>query len=297
MSIPSLMQKIPASYLKPAVHEGRLEEVTYETWDSLTYFRHQKRIHKRAIVYIPYGYDSYKKYSIVYISYGGWSDETTVLGTSSDPHPLKYAIDHAIEDGLMYPFITVALTYNNLSNKDSWNYELAIKLTDNFHNELVNDLMPSVESRYSTYAETIDYEGFESSRDQRAFAGFSMGSVNTWRTFEYCLDLFHYFIPMSGNLTNDGEAMADIVRKSKWNWNDFFILSASGKKDFARSALVSQIQAMASVKDHTFRYADNEEDGNLFYREWDQGTHGPEASDMYTWNNLLWITRRMEMRK
>lgn len=41
-----------------------------------------------------------------------------------------------------------------------------------------------------------------------------MGSVNTWRTFEYCLDYFRYFLPMSGSLTTDGEYMADIVRTS-----------------------------------------------------------------------------------
>lgn len=297
MRIPSLMQEIPASHKQPALQQGRLEEVNYDTWDSLTYFSHTRRIHKRAIVYVPYGYDPNQKYNIVYISHGGWSNETTVLGTDSDPHPLKHAIDHAIEDGLMDPFIAVALTYNNRSDHDSWDYELAIELTDNFHNELVNDLMPAIEGRYSTYAQSTDYAGFKDSRDHRAFAGFSMGSVNTWRTFEYCLDLFHYFMPMSGNLTNDGEAMADIVRNSKWNWNDFFILSASGTKDFARNALVSQIYAMASVKDHTFRYSDEEDKGNLFYREWNKGTHGPEASDMYTWNNLLWITKRMEMRK
>lgn len=297
MRIPSFMKEISASYKQSAVHAGRLEEVDYETWDSLTYDSHVKRIHKRAIVYVPYGYDAHQKYNIVYISHGGWSDETTVLGTDSDPHPLKYAFDHSIEDGLMAPFIAVAFTYNNRSNHDSWDYELAIQLTDHFHNELVNDLMPVVESRYSTYAQGTDYDDFMNSRDHRAFAGFSMGSVNTWRTFEYCLDLFHYFMPMSGNLTGDGEAMADIVRNSKWKWNDFFILSASGTKDFARNALVYQIEAMASLKDHTFRYADAEENGNLFYREWNKGTHGPEASDMYTWNNLLWVTKRMEMQK
>lgn len=295
--IPAEMEKIPDSYRKQAEHQGRLERLDYETWESFTYSEHQRKIRKTAWVYLPYGYDPALKYNIVYLSHGGWSDETTVLGTDRESHPLKNYMDHAIEDGLMTPVIVVALTYNNTSDHDSWDYELAIQLTDHYHNELIHDLIPAVEGKYSTYAETTDLHGLMKSRDHRAFGGFSMGSVNTWRTFQYCLDAFRYFMPMSGNLTEDGEFMADIVRNSERNWNDFFILSSSGSKDFARNAFVSQIHHMAAVPDHTFRYADNEQTGNLFYREWPGGTHGPECSDLYTWNNLLWISKRMEMRK
>ena len=82
-----------------------------------------------------------------------------------------------------------------------------MKLTDQFHNELVNDIVPAVESKYSTYAEDVTHEAIVASRDHRGFGGFSMDSVNTWCTFRYALDCFRYFIPMSGNYgTNDGIA-------------------------------------------------------------------------------------------
>lgn len=53
------------------------------------------------------------------------------------------------------------------------------------HNELLNDLIPAVESRYSTYAEDTTPVGIAASRDHRGFGGFSMGSVNMWCTFRY----------------------------------------------------------------------------------------------------------------
>lgn len=70
------------------------------------------------------------------------------------------------------------------------------------------DLIPAVEGTYSSYAEDTTSEGLQASRDYRAFAGFSMGCVATWRTFQYCLDYFRYFMPSSGNLTSDGNYMA-----------------------------------------------------------------------------------------
>ena len=75
------------------------------------------------------------------------------MGTDEEPHTFKYVIDHAIQDGKIQPLIIVLPTYNNTSGNDSGDYGLALKLTDQFHNELVNDLIPAVEGRYSTYAE------------------------------------------------------------------------------------------------------------------------------------------------
>lgn len=102
------------------------------------------------------------------------------------------------------------------------------------------------------------------SRDHRAFCGFSMGSVTTWHTFEYCLDYFRYFMPSSGSLTTDGDYMASIVRESGHDWDDFFIFAASGTEDFAYSSFRRQIQAMEDVED-VFRTADNEAEGNLWF--------------------------------
>ena len=224
--------------------------------------------------------------NVFYLSHGGWSNETTIMGTDEEPHPFKYVIDHAIQDGKIQQLIIVLPTYNNTSPSDSGDYGLALKLTDQFHNELLNDLIPAVESRYSTYAEDTTPAGIAASRDHRGFGGFSMGSVNTWCTFRYCLDYFRYFMPMSGSYTTDGEYMAELVRESGHTWDDFFIFSASGTDDFAYSAFKRQIMAMGDVEDGTFRFADNEADGNLAFLEREGYTHNGTASDEYTYNGL-----------
>ena len=149
---------------------------------------------------------------------------------------LKHVIDHAIQDGRMQPMIIVCPTYNNTSPEDSSSYSLAFRLTDNYHNELVNDLIPAVEGRYSSYAEDTSPEGVAASRMHRGFGGFSMGSVATWHIFQYCLDDFYYFMPMSGSFTTDGDFMSQIVTESGYGPEDFFIYAMSGTDDFAYSA-------------------------------------------------------------
>ena len=108
------------------------------------------------------------------------------MGTDNRPTIFKNIIDTSIEKNEIKPLIIVLLTYYNTSNKDSWDFNLAIELTDRYHNELVNDLIPAVESKYSTYAEDTTLNGIKKSRNHRCFGGFSMGSVNTWCTFRYC---------------------------------------------------------------------------------------------------------------
>ena len=115
---------------------------------------------KTAWVYLPYGYSAEQKYNVMYLSHGGWSDETTLMGTPEAPHAFKHIMDHAIEDGKIQPLIIVLPTYNNTSPSDSGSYSLALRLVDNFHNELLNDLIPAVESKYSTFVESTDFSVF-----------------------------------------------------------------------------------------------------------------------------------------
>lgn len=286
---PPELEEIPAAYLEPAVRQGTLEKLEYSTWDSFTYEEHAQSLTKTAWVYLPYGYTEEKEYNIFYLSHGGWSNETTLLGTDTEPHEFKHIVDHAIEDRKIQPLILVALTYNNLNSDDAWDYGRSLQLTDNFHRELVNDLIPAVEGKYSTFATDTTAAGLAASRDHRGFGGFSMGSVNTWHTFEYCLAYFRYFMPSSGSLTTDGEYMADIVRNSGYGSGDFFIWTASGTEDFAYHEFRSQIEAMAAVSDGTFKLADSEADGNLSFKVRDGGVHDGYYANEYTYNGLLFF--------
>lgn len=286
---PKELAQIPNEYFTESGQQGTLEDLYYDTYESMTYATHEKRLNKHAVVYLPYGYTEDKEYNVYYLMHGGWSNETNYLGTPKQPHELKNILDHAIEDGIIQPMIVVCPTYNNESESDSSDYSLALELTDNYHNELVGDLIPAVEGRYSTFASETTEEGIRLSRSHRAFGGFSMGSVATWRTFQYCLDYFRYFMPSSGSLIVDGEYMASFVRDSGYEWDEFFIFAASGTDDFAYAAFKSQIEAMADVKDGTFRIADNEQEGNLYFLEQEGGTHSNEYALEYIYNGMCFL--------
>lgn len=185
--IPDVPYQIPADYYAAASKQGTLERLEYTTYESFSYEERTRQLTKTAYVYLPYGYSEDRQYNVFYLMHGGWANETTYLGTPENPNVFKNVADHAIQDGRMEPVIIVCPTYNNENPNDSDDYGLALRLTDNYHNELLNDLIPAVEGKYSTYAAGTSPEELERSRDHRAFCGFSMGSVTTWHTFEYCL--------------------------------------------------------------------------------------------------------------
>lgn len=285
-TVPDELEYIPDGYENPATQQGTLNKLTYDTWESFSYEQKSNKITKEAWVYLPYGYTDEEEYNVFYLSHGGWSNETTLMGTDDNPKSFKNVIDNAIQDGNIKPLIIVLPTYNNTSENDSSDYSLAIQLTNQFHNELVNDLIPAVESKYSTYAKDTTPQGLKESRDHRGFGGFSMGSVNTWNTFRYCLDYFRYFMPMSGSYTTDGEYMADLVRQQGYSSHDFFIFAASGTDDFAYSAFKAQIMAMANNSGGMFKLAKNESEGNMSFLEREGYKHDAKATDEYTYNGL-----------
>lgn len=288
-NIPDELAQIPEEYFGAASEQGRVERLEYQTWESMSYEERTTQLTKTAYVYLPYGYSGERQYNVLYLMHGGWSNETTYLGTPENPHELKNVIDNAIQDGKMAPVIVVCPTYNNTSPEDSADYSLVLRLTDNYHNELINDLIPAVEGKYSTYAEGTSLQALTESRAHRAFAGFSMGSVTTWHTFQYCTDYFRYFLPSSGNLTNDGAYMEQLVTDAGYGSDDFFIYAMSGTEDFAYGSFTSQIQAMLNAPGGIFMEAENENDGNLAYRVQEGNAHDGNAALQYIYNGLIWL--------
>ncbi len=287
--IPQELAPIPSAYTAEAEERGTLVELYYDTYESFSYETKTQPLEKRAIVYLPYGYSEERQYNVVYMMHGGWSNETTSLGTPDRPSAFKNVIDNAIQNGAFAPLILVCPTYNNTNEngRDSDNYSLALQLTRNYHNELVNDLIPAVEGQYSTFAESADPEDLIAARGHRAFMGFSMGSVTTWRVFEYCLDYFRYFFPSSGAVTSSGEFMDNIVKRSGYGDKDFFIWGMSGTDDFAYSQFSAQMNAMFDAEH--FKKADNEEEGNIAYTVKEGYSHNAQAQQEYFYNALCWV--------
>ncbi len=131
-------------------------------------------------VYLPYGYDENgtERYNIIYFLHGTNETQDSLIGDEK----VKNAIDNMIEVGVVAPFIMVCPTYY-------YDYETrAIDMAAFSQKEMRNDIMPAVESKYRTYAETTDDAGFIASRDHRAFCGFSRGCYACWHQFFNSLD-------------------------------------------------------------------------------------------------------------
>ena len=284
-TLPEELAVVPQEYSSPADRQGTLADLSYDTWESMSYEQKSQKLTKRAIVYLPPGYNADMRYNVFYLMHGGWGNETATLGTPGNPSAFKNVLDHAIADGEITPVIVVCPTYNNTSPQDSANFGLALTLNQNYHQELLNDLLPAVETTYSTYAEDVSRQGLMASRDHRGFGGFSMGAVATWRTFQNALDYFRYFLPMSCGTSLDAERI--FAAAQGHDRADYFVWVITGSQDFARSYDEDRVELMRHSP--FFVEAGTEQGGNFAFRLKDGYSHDGRAATEYTYNGLRWF--------
>lgn len=244
----------PFSYALPLAKEkGMIEEIKY---DINLYTTEGKKtdtiIHKRAKIYLPYGYNKEenkdKKYDILYLSHGATYDENHFFNTSLSKY--KSFFDKMIEEKKIRPMIVVTpCLYTKdkaIDNaKDS-------NLTTRFQFELRNILIPLIEAKYRTYASDTTPIELEKSRTHRSFAGYSMGSITTLSVFEYNLDYFSKFIPMSAGFSS-ADRLVDALEdrfNNKFTKDDFKIAMAAGGRDFAYNGVVKQYEDMHSYNEY-----------------------------------------------
>jgi hypothetical protein len=251
----------------------------------MSYEQKTQKLTKRAIIYLPYGYTEDVKYNTFYLMHGGWGNETATLGSPGSPSAFKNVLDNAIAAGEIKPLIIVCPTYNNTSPQDSASFGLALTLNQNYHHELLNDLIPAVEATYSTYADDVSLKGLAASRDHRGFGGFSMGAVATWRTFQNGLDYFRYFLPMSCGTGLDAENIFAAAQGR--DRADYFVWIITGSEDFAQPYDEDRVDLMRDSP--FFTEADTEQDGNFAFRLKDGYSHGGPAATEYTYNGLRWF--------
>jgi len=280
---------IPKAYLKPAAHRGTVVKLDYQTGSNNG---GNEKLSKYAYVYLPYGYDKSKKYDIIYCLHGGGGEIEVYFGTDGQPADIRLTLDSMIANHDIPPVIAVSPTYYS----DRRNHDLSMAVSEIEHfckDELVHDLIPAVESRYSTYAETVDKEGLKASRNHRAYTGYSMGALSTWYTFINCLDYFRYFMPMSGDCWIDGvsdaQGAANLLehafKNSGYHREDFFIYAVTGDKDIAYERMRAQLEAMKSCPSFQFAAEDSQE-GNICFRVESDAVHNYIYMPLYFYNAL-----------
>lgn len=242
--------EVPAGYsLKPDQIHGRLDTITYQT---RAYEDDDRVLAKKAHVYVPAGYDSKKKYPILYLLHGG--------GETEDYWMIKYPetlwmVDRLITEGKVEPLLIVTPT---LYPRDKQvGFAESRPLPYRFHHELRNDLIPAVERAYSTYAcGDVSEEKLQATRSQRAFAGLSMGSMTTYESaFLKCLDLFAWFGPYSGCAGPNGdteaaaERYASMLKELGEKYPVSYMLCCNGTTDIAHDEHVNTMKALLAKTD------------------------------------------------
>ena len=246
---------VPSEFFQAASQQGMVEVLWYDSKDYTSSARPATR--KPAYVYLPYGYDPTQKYDIIYLLHGWTGVAEQYFGLSSWPQ-MKNLFDNLIQRALTKPFIAVSPTWDKDNQSKGWGestQEAAV-----FSQEYVNDLIPAVETHYSTYLESPTEAGILASRQHRAIGGFSLGSITTWYIFEQAFPYSKWYLPMSGDNWNQGmyggqyypdetaQFLADLVNKSPYR-DDFYVWYACGSEDVRLPQSHNQALAMAKLTD------------------------------------------------
>lgn len=275
---------VPDEYRMESDKSGKIETLNYSV-KNIEDGLDAKKLH----VYLPYGYDpadKNKKYNVLYLMHGGGENEDLIFGGPGQNRELKKIIDNMIARGDIDPLIVVTPTVNGGKN------DVAL-----FHEELVADIIPLVETKYKTHTKSGSKADIKASREHRAFGGFSMGSVTTWYTFIHALDYVKYYIPLSGDSwiieqgggssqsAKTAQYLADVVKKSGYTPKDYYIFSATGDLDIAYPNLKPQVDAMKKI-DNVFIYSSDVEKGNFYFLNVKGGTHHWSWQNQYIYNIL-----------
>ena len=151
----ALPNHAPADFIqvRPDIPKGRLETITY--------YSKSIGVDRKAVVYIPPDYSPNRKYPVLYLMHGIGGNEThwTTLCAADK------VLDNLIADKKAVPMIIVMPNGRATAKPPSSNFMSDFDYYADFEPDLLQDLMPYVESHYSVAAD----------RDHRAIAGLSMG--------------------------------------------------------------------------------------------------------------------------
>jgi enterochelin esterase-like enzyme len=132
--------------------------------DSITYPSKTIGVSRKALVYTPPGYSKKEKYPVLYLLHGIGGDEKEWLNGGQP----QVILDNLYAAGKLVPMVVVMPNgramkddrpVGNIMDKDK------VEAFATFEKDLLNDLIPYVQSKFSVYKD----------REHRAIAGLSMG--------------------------------------------------------------------------------------------------------------------------
>lgn len=186
-------------------------------------------------------------------------------------------VDHMIDGGELEPLYIVSPCFYDPKETDKTPTASGVAVK-RFIGELRDELLPLAENHI----------GRPFLREERAIGGFSMGGVTTWYAFMEALDLFYWFLPLSGDCWACGEksggeqteatVQALIEAVSRQGSPDFRVHAITGSRDIAFPNLDPQMKAMEAHPD-VFG-------GRVRYDVMEGGVHDYETIFRYLYNAL-----------
>ena len=153
----------------PAVFSAKRSDVEYGEFTHGVYFSETCGMERGYSILLPADYSEDRKYPVLYLLHGIFGDEYSFSG---DPNNrIREIVGNMAADGLIRETIVVCpnmYAATDPDQKPGFDAEACIPY-DNFINDLVNDLMPCIESSYSVLT----------GRENTYLAGFSMGGRET----------------------------------------------------------------------------------------------------------------------
>ena len=264
-----ISEHVPPKYTNLRTDEaGTIVRITYTAHDYTAEDEHE--ITKEANVYLPAGYSEDKKYNVLYLLHGiGGNEDEWCMNKSTSR--VKTVMDNLAYYGDIEPFIVV--TPNGRAGGSEDREGSMMEAFYVFGKELKNDLIPYMESHYSTYAD-YDENGYDmaATREHRAIAGLSMGGMQTINIgLDECTDLFAYFGAFSAAPTsNIASKTASILKDSEYDVKYFY--NICGTED--RVAYPSASAAAKTLPALSDKFTDGE---NFMWQEL------PGAHDFHIW--------------
>ncbi|MBE5844749.1 MAG: hypothetical protein E7302_11385 [Butyrivibrio sp.] len=262
---------VPPKYTALRVEGGgTIERITYTAHD---YADDGSEITKEANVYLPADYSEDKQYNVLYLLHGIGGDEDE-WGMNKSTSRVKSIMDNLSYYGDINGFIVV--TPNGRASSENNKNSSGIDGFYLFGQELRNDLIPYMESHYSTYAEYSE-DGYDmaASRAHRAIAGLSMGGMQTINIgICECLDLFGYFGAFSAAPTsNEAVKVASFIDKSEYPV--YYFYNICGTEDHiayqSSSAAAKTLPALCEKITDGENYMWQEMSGGHDFHVWYQG--------------------------
>ncbi len=146
----------------PADFDGERQEIAHGRLETISYESRSVGVTRKMQVYTPPGFTKEKKYPVLYLLHGIGGDETEWQRFAKP----NIVLDNLIADGKAEPMIVVMPNGRAQKNdRAEGNVFASAPAFAAFEQDLLGDVIPSIESRYSVRAD----------REHRAIAGLSMG--------------------------------------------------------------------------------------------------------------------------